>query len=333
VSIRNPLALSLALLAVLSVKGQAPVAQPASNPPPPVQLAAPMANPPLQKDPATSVLEFQRFLSERAKEHQQFLEESAKRTQEDLEKWWGRTWAALLALLGVGGTILAFLNWKSKKDIEETVKAKFEQITGESIQQHLESFKEQLSRHIANAEDFQRQMPEFIAAIGHAALILSLEDAEGQTGSIPKEQEAKKELRKRSCYDALERLKRFTEPFPTHRTLGIFIGRLYAAVGDPFKAAEVLKEVIKARELAKLEEDEDLAALLYNRACYLTIHSRNITVSVEKDSLSKEARKCLRRACKLTASNIEEGLKDDDLKEWRDELSRMQNPPEPIRAV
>jgi hypothetical protein len=286
-----------------------------------------------------SVLEFQRFLSERARDHEKSMDDSAKRMQEDLEKWWGRTWGALLALVGVGGTFLTFLNWKSKKDIEETVKARFEQVTGESIQQHLDAFKEQLSEHISNAEAFHRQMPEFIAAIGHAALILSLEDAEGQAGSIPKEQEAKKELRKRSCYDALERLNRFTKPFPTHRTLGIFIGRLHAAVGEPLKAAEVLREVIKAREAAKLDADEDLAALLYNQACYLTIHLRSITITAEKDSFRKEARKCLRRAC-VIPSNIDEGLKDEDLKEWwdelskwKDELSRMQAPPEPRKAV
>ena len=70
------------------------------------------------------------------------------------------------------------------------------------------------------------------------------------------------------------RLRKALDKQPTNRTVGIILGRLYRWSNQYQKAIDVLSEVIKARETAKMPPDTDLAALYYNRSCYHALMAR-----------------------------------------------------------
>lgn len=113
--------------------------------------------------------------------------------------------------------------------------------------------------------------------------------------------------------EALRKAEAAIQYFPSHRRLGIMLGRLKDRWKGPEKAVEWLTRFITARCREGLDRDGDHAALLYNRACY----RNKFAEALEGDgaeSLRNLAWTDLKQSCVLDKLNVEEAVTDPDLK-------------------
>jgi hypothetical protein len=102
---------------------------------------------------------------------------------------------------------------------------------------------------------------------------------------------------------------------------GILHARIFVKAGNLYQAVQVLTSVLKAREelqISKpnqaldLTKDPDHAALLYNKACYLSCLAKMERDPETKESLSSEAWNTLAESATIDMRNYEEALNDDD---------------------
>jgi len=112
--------------------------------------------------------------------------------------------------------------------------------------------------------------------------------------------------------EALAKLEK-VRPHSRHsRPLGIYLGRLYRQLGDLDSAIQVLSEVIEARKKER-RVGVDLAALLYNRACYRNLLAGRTNDPRKAAELRSQAWEDLRECVRLSPADLDEARHDDDL--------------------
>ncbi|MBI5641177.1 MAG: hypothetical protein HZA17_12200 [Nitrospirae bacterium] len=124
---------------------------------------------------------------------------------------------------------------------------------------------------------------------------------------------------------AIAMLEALRPAFPSHRTLHIYLGRLYR-MGKKFdKAILVLRDFINALEIEKSKGvasasyDADTAAAHYNIACYHVLKAFQPEVSEQgKNRLIVEGMNDLKESLKRYPTGIEKAKDDDDFKFVKD---------------
>lgn len=95
---------------------------------------------------------------------------------------------------------------------------------------------------------------------------------------------------------------------PTVRNVGLILGRLYRWSNDLRRAIDVLTQVINARRAAGIADNEDTAAILYNRACYHAL----ISDRANGEDHKAQAFADLRQSVLLDPKNEAEAKQDAD---------------------
>jgi hypothetical protein len=112
--------------------------------------------------------------------------------------------------------------------------------------------------------------------------------------------------------DAIERLLAARKDYPTLRTVGIYLGRLYVGLQDYTSAIRILTEFLEARRQTGITPDADDAALLYNRACYRSLLGTKQDPNA-KEQLFRDGWNDLQESVKLDPTNLAEAKADSDL--------------------
>lgn len=112
----------------------------------------------------------------------------------------------------------------------------------------------------------------------------------------------------------IEKLLALRKDYPTIRTIGIYLARLYIIFEDYPSAIRILTEFLEARRKAGILPDVDDAALLFNRACYRALWGNKQEDPVAKEQLFKDGWNDLKESVKLDPTNLSEAKTDPDLK-------------------
>ena len=149
---------------------------------------------------------------------------------------------------------------------------------------------------------------EYASVISQGSAILSRE---------PTNDPKIKEERYRERSEVIDRFKNLQDRVLHHRTFNILFGRLYKAQRDYPGAIAALTKAIDSRTPAELEGSEkvDYAALVFNRACYLNLLSKENLAQNNPDLAEGNAAKAwndLKIWAKL-APDEREGTSDEDL--------------------
>jgi hypothetical protein len=224
----------------------------------PGSTQSPTATPPRVENPNNITLEYQRFLGEQTKEYQTFLRTETDRHQAFLQSWFTIvTWVlGIAAAIFIG--IIGWTNWKALRDVKKEVKSQFGALVRSNIdreldifRQHIEASKTRVENQVtelqnkvaaekADTDQELEVIAEYASIVGHAAVVLSLKPS-----TDPKENE----LQNRRRREILGRLRGLQQRVPTHRTLAIFISRLYRALDDLPKAVQFLDDAIRQRAI------------------------------------------------------------------------------------
>ena len=113
--------------------------------------------------------------------------------------------------------------------------------------------------------------------------------------------------------EAIQSLLVSRKDYPTLRSLGIYLGRLYCALQDYPSAIRILTEFLEERRKTGIPPDQDDAALLYNRACYKAQWGNNQGDPVAKEQLFADGWNDLRESVRLDPTNLPEAKTDSDL--------------------
>jgi hypothetical protein len=113
--------------------------------------------------------------------------------------------------------------------------------------------------------------------------------------------------------EALNRLVDARKEAPDHRSAAIVLANLYQLKGDLPKSVETVTDTLRAMKERKTENDDDVAALLYNRTCYLAGLLEQTHDPAERTQLEQRVYDDLARSFELDPKNAEEAEHDPDL--------------------
>jgi hypothetical protein len=116
---------------------------------------------------------------------------------------------------------------------------------------------------------------------------------------------------------------------PTNRTIVIFIGRLFKAVGNLDGAVKALKDVIQKRAKAGEDNGKDQGDLYFNLACYLNLSADQETDPVAQETLREQAWDAVKASIKRWPPNWKEAQNDGELKKTLPSQTRRWNDIEP----
>lgn len=281
------------------------------------------------KDVSEQVLDYERLFSERAKEYQEFLGKETDRHQSFLAEIFSVLAWILGGLAAIFAAILTFFQYKTKNEIRTQITSNFQATVSSLIEarmiefeQHVGAKKKQVEERTQAFEneidqirvkfeqlkfDTNREfdtIAEYASVLGHAAVVIGLDEKDDPD-----------ELRKKTREEVQKRLVDLQKKIPTHRTLAIFIGRLLRQMKQLEKAVEVLDLTLEARSKdTELANNEDQAALLYNKACYLNLIARNEGIELKRKPLLEQAWTAVRESVRLDRANLEFAKLDPDLK-------------------
>jgi tetratricopeptide (TPR) repeat protein len=119
--------------------------------------------------------------------------------------------------------------------------------------------------------------------------------------------------KKMALRDALRALTQQKEHFH-HRTVAILLGRLHRQLGDYAAAVEQLDQCLQLRRERGMTINGDDADLLYNKACYLNLWSKQLNGD-EAQTRRNSALDALKRSIALKPENAQDAVSDHDLAE------------------
>jgi hypothetical protein len=318
----------------------------ASTPRPPgagsAQTAPQSQNPPQQPPPSQQLsttvpeatklmVDFQNTLTGAASNYQSFLEKQEERHQKFLEWIYGLT----SGFVAIGTAVVIFFNFKSRKDIKEIVDERINVQTDDEVRkakkeaaEQMGEFKKILDGQIASAA---LKVTEFDNSIGeikrfqeelkvnherNIKIVVTLSRAWSVLVLPKPADDAKSEIQRiaERCRSVLEKFEEITEWLPTNRHIAILYGRLYIRLGDFNGAILVLDQALAKRDQANLDKDkdEDTAALLYNKACYINLKANLENDPSEKENLRILAWQAIQKSLLLRPKNLKEAINDSD---------------------
>jgi hypothetical protein len=101
---------------------------------------------------------------------------------------------------------------------------------------------------------------------------------------------------------------------PTNRTIAIFIGRLFKAVGKLDGAIATLKDVIQKRAKAGEDTGKDQGDLYFNLACYLNLKAEKEPDESSKNALREQAWAAIKGSIERWPQNWQEAQTEEELK-------------------
>ena len=297
-------------------------------------ISIPAQNPDTTKT-KDSIIEFQSRLATEATEHRKSIETLNDRHQNFLEWCYTLTGGFLVLSASAGGAAVMFLNFKSKKDIEEAVERRIKLTADRKITEALRGFENELEllrksyglemRHLrASQDEFQAGLDRAtrsITTISQALTVLGLPDLPPDSADQSVDQRRERRRRNLRYQEVLSFFGEISKWLPTNRHIGILHARIFVKAGNLYQAVQVLTNVLKAREelqISKpnqaldLTKDPDHAALLYNKACYLSCLAKAERDLETKEGMFCEAWNTLAESAKIDMRNYEEALNDDD---------------------
>jgi hypothetical protein len=270
-------------------------------------------------DSSRSVAEYQKVLTEQSKQYQDFLRAETDRHQSFIQSWFGILKWVVSVGLGLFIALATWLGWKTRRDLEKEIRDRFKTRVEVLIDEKLRDFEDHVEKGKTRVEEKLSQLKsdtnrdldmvaEYASIVSHAAVTLSLE---------PTEDPMEQQRHHRRRLDVTSRLLKLQEKVPTHRTLAIFVGRLFVAMDEIEKAIGALDKTIRARETKRLDKGEenqrDQAALLFNKACYLNLLARKSADPSEQERYRTEAWNVLMKCVQLCPSDREEAMIDPQL--------------------
>jgi hypothetical protein len=124
--------------------------------------------------------------------------------------------------------------------------------------------------------------------------------------------------------DVLRRLEMVAEWIPSNRHVAIFRGRLHVLLKEIDKALEVLDKTLSKRVEEKLNNDEDHADLLFNKACYLNSKAKSPSMGKgDAEFLRTEAWETITESIRIKPENYKEATTDEDLDGLTDGKTRQ----------
>ncbi len=133
---------------------------------------------------------------------------------------------------------------------------------------------------------------------------------------------------------AIQALNKVESDFPTHRTLHIYLGRLYKRLGDYDNAILCLRTFIKnldkqTKGRGSAETKVDIADAYYNIACYHALKARQVHDAHEREEeevrLKKESLESLRLSVEKSPENAELAKADKDFDFIKEDLGQITN--------
>jgi tetratricopeptide (TPR) repeat protein len=279
------------------------------------------------------LVDMERILNDRADQHLELL----KKTTDDHEKYLEVVTDHLMTLIKmVGGAIVvifAFFQWRTYSGLKRF----FQGWADAQIQIHLddaksknlallEALKTETRSHTEKAESHikaelnnliekYRHISDYAEAIAAASIILADKQPNKYLYTSPLNPDA------RWLVDTVQRLEKLSDYFPDQRTLSIFIGRLYRVNEEYLKAIAALDKAIFARRGGG-NNDEDLAVILFNKACYHTLYAGSKKCDLaQREFHFTEADSALKESCKICPKHEKDISTDSDL----DALRKRQN--------
>lgn len=292
------------------------IGQPSSSAAPSATTPASLAKPDAttisgQQDAGNPVLQLQAILHEEAKEHREYLRDSL-----DELKW------VVGGIVLIGGGILAWLNYKSGKEIRAQVNSRFKASVDDLLDERLGQFNTFLERSRKQVEESVIEVDHVLERIGDYASVwangFTLLREAAKSAGVEKDSAGLD----RALRDAIRQLERLRVFFPHWRHLGILIGRIYKHFLEYEDAIKVLTQVIEEREKRELPHELDYSALVYNRACYRNLEAAEYEKkgqSQRAHALRAEAWQDLIESVGIDAANISEATEDPDFQGlWND---------------
>lgn len=160
-----------------------------------------------------------------------------------------------------------------------------------------------MGKQVAEA---RTQMAQFAEALNYASIALNKVKTGKRIDELLREAVLKLEAVRKWC--------------SSDRQVGMLLGRLLRHQGKVDDAIRVLSEVVDARKREGLIDDDDMADLLYNRACYWNLRARAPAHTEEQQTLRAEAWADLKESCSLSPSNLDEATADEDLTDLPQQL-------------
>ena len=212
--------------------------------------------------------------------------------------------AKSLVLLSSLGIIAGFSGIRLLRIMSGKLERRVEEIDGEvqEEKQVTAQLKNDLTEQILKSNKMAEDMRHLSEALSFAGGILGQPEPDkgGASESL--------------IAEAIEGLETVRKQFPTIRSIGIYLGRLYRRTKKLELAVAVLGEVLKSRRLKNLNLDEDDAALLFNRACYQNLRAEAEQDPAGKSKLEKLAITDLKEIQKNSPRDFVEAQHDSDLK-------------------
>jgi tetratricopeptide (TPR) repeat protein len=308
---------------------------PALPPPPaPVQvvvtnIVGPQPVSPL--DLEKQLTEFSETIRADAKQHEDRLASDARNHEQFLEKEYDHVTHWIEALSAIVAVVFGFLSWKSLREqrkataeaIEDTKRvvdrelkktlANSEDQIRAAVQARVDKLKTELQEKV---DDFEKEFSGLIDMVAKLAAPLARAVVILQP-SLPVTAAWKAE-----CNSLRMILADLQKIDPANRTIAIFIGRLFKAVGNLDGAIKSLQEVIQKRTNSGKDTGKDQGDLYFNLACYLHLRAGKETDADPKNALRDKAWAALKASAERWPPNWREAQGDDELKSLADDNHR-----------
>jgi hypothetical protein len=275
--------------------------------------------------------EFSETISADAKQHEDRLASDTQSHEQFLEKEYDHVTHWIEALSVIVAVVFGFFSWKSLSDqrkataeaIENTKRKVDRELTktlaaGEeqirtAVQARVDELKTELQEKV---DDFEKEFSGLIdmvtklaAPLARAVVILQ--------PPLPNTAEWKEE-----CNSLRLILADLQKTDPINRTIAIFIGRLFKAVGDLKGATNSLQEVIQKRAKAGKDIGKDQGDLYFNLACYFNLRAQEETDAESKKDLRERAWVSIVNSIERRPQNWKDAQTEEELKGLEDEKHR-----------
>ncbi|HEX3717206.1 MAG TPA: hypothetical protein VH595_04490 [Verrucomicrobiae bacterium] len=284
-------------------------------------VGGPQPIPPL--DLEKQLNEFSETIRADAKEHEDRLAADAEAHEQFLEKEYDHVTHWIEALGVIVAVVFGFLSWKSlseqrkataeaiehtkgviERELRKTLAAGGDEIRA-AVQARINELKTELQDKV---DDFKKEFSGLIdmvtklaAPLARAVVILQ--------PSIPKTAEWEAE-----CNWLRTLLTDLQKTDPTNRTIAIFIGRLFKAVGNLDGAIAALKEVIQKRAKAGEDTGKDQGDLYFNLACYINLEAEKEPDEPSKNALREQAWTAIKESIQKWPQNWQDAQTEEELK-------------------
>lgn len=213
----------------------------------------------------------------------------------------------ILFLIGLG-VVSGFLGYSLLLGMAQRVKDQVDK----QIDDRVEASEQKTNRKIEVTEErITRNVNEFATAIQKAfAAANALDQLNSNETAFPPDEKTKIQM---DAKVALTDIENARLSMPDDRTIGIMTARLYKGLKDLSRAIEVLTQVLNKRIKANLNNN-DTAALLYNRACYYCLSAAKLDdTDPQKIELKEKAYTDLEKSLSIDDCRAYAAT-DDDLK-------------------